>query len=256
MNFNGISGWIQRDAFVLVGQAYIDGYKKNTFVAITQDNIPVKNSAGEFLFYSRIGSIYPLHNQQVMVPVAAGELVVAQLPQTAYTPYPLKITEYNLAQLMNHMMGEPYTWGLNNYRECSLTLKNLFMVVGIWLPKHSQKQLKLLPYIDLSQMSDKQKLRIIQQKAKPFLTILGTPGHVTLYLGQYKSHDMIFQDRWGYHTRDIFGDTGRLVIGKTIIDSLIPAEQDKRLSMQNDLLDELSKMTSLAGYPKAIKSGS
>lgn len=252
-SYNNIAGWVQRDKFVWVDQAYIDHYKNSRFVAITQDNIPVKTLDSEFVFYSRIGSIYPLHGQQVMVPAVDGKLKPVQLPSIAYTTYPMKITEHNMATIMNALMGEPYTWGLDGYRECSLTLKNLLMTFGIWLPKYSQDQLVFLPYVNFSKLSDQEKIALIRKKAQPFLTLLGTPNHVTLYIGRYKNHDMVFQDHWGYHTRDRFGDTGRLVIGETIIDSLVPAKQDKRSTMQSYLLNELSKMTFLSGYPVTIK---
>jgi hypothetical protein len=241
--------WVNKDDIVLVTPSFADGYRKNTFVAITRDNVAIKDKNGEFLFYSRVGSLLPVKEGIVYAPIDHEQLTSIDIPRSAYTRYPLTMTPYAVARIMNAMMGEPYTWGLVGYRECSLTLKNLFMTFGIWLPKYSQNQLTYLPFTDLSHLSDQEKLKIIQSKAKPFLTLLGTPSHVTLYVGRYKNHDMVFQDHWGYHTTDLFSDTGRLVIGKTIIDSLIPADKDKNTTMESYLLTDLSKMTSLSQYP-------
>ena len=199
--------------------------------------------------------IFPLIKGNVYVPIwnfGQKKIILSEIKSSkyAYSKYPMVATPHNFSVVINNMLGEPYTWNMLSYRECALTIKDLLMTFGIWLPKSSQDQLTYLPYKNIEHLNNLQRTEFINKKAKPFLTLLGTPGHVALYVGSYKDHLMVFENRWGYHTRDIFGDEGRLIVGKAVINSLQP--KFKSSLVDRYLLSQLNKITDLSGYPDTV----
>lgn len=255
VHYNNRTGWLSKNAIAFVSQQFISKYRQHQFASFIRDNAPVRDNQNNFLFYSRIGMLLPIQKGILLTPTWSPThnqtiLRAAQVAPADYTNYPMPATAYNFATLMNAMLGEPYTWNALHYRECSLTIKDLLMTFGIWLPKHSQDQLIYLPYKNLQLLTTQQRIALIQKTARPFLTLLGTPGHVTLYIGQYHHHLMVFEDRWGFHTKDIFSEQGRMIIGKTIINSLQPHKKNPLVISY--LLGELNKMTDISGYPDTV----
>ena len=71
-------------------------------------------------------------------------------------------------------------------------------------------------------MTNKEKEKEILAKAIPFQTFIFLPGHIGLYLGQYNKQAVIFHNVWGIRLEN----SGRFVIGKTVITSLYPGMEN------------------------------
>jgi cell wall-associated NlpC family hydrolase len=140
-------------------------------------------------------------------------------------PFPLPFTPQTVANLGNQFMGRHYGWGgAFLERDCSLMLQDLFKPFGIWLPRNSAAQLKIGRVTNLSGMSPGAKTTWLAQNGVPFRTIVGFPGHVTLYLGQYKGESVIFHSIWGLRTMTPRGE-GRAVLGKVCVTSVTPGRE-------------------------------
>jgi cell wall-associated NlpC family hydrolase len=160
-------------------------------------------------------------------------------------PFPLPFTPQAAASLGNQFMGRPYGWGgAWLERDCSLMLQDLFTPFGIWLPRNSSAQLKVGRKADLSNMSAGAKAAWVAENGVPFRTILGMPGHVTLYVGQYNGESVIFHAIWGLRTMTPRGE-GRAVLGKVCVTSLSPGKELHNIIPEKMLLHRFTTAATL-----------
>lgn len=122
---------------------------------------------------------------QVLLPqVQEGQLeplayaLDVQHASIGHLPY----TRSNIIRQALKLNGAVYGWGgMNNSRDCSAVIQDLYRTFGILLPRNTGQQV-FTPgqRMDFSRVSDK--LALVK-KLKPG-TALYMPGHVMLYLGQ------------------------------------------------------------------------
>jgi hypothetical protein len=220
---SGELGWVDARDIATVSKKFIAAYKHHHFAAIIKDNVPLTYQQ-HFLLDTRIGQIFPLQKAKLVIPVAgllqSARTVLIAAPSVSYARFPFSLTPQHMMQLIRQMLGEPYDWGAQyNYRDCSLTMMSLFAPFGLYLPRGSDQQKAMGRYINLKSYSNNKKKMLLNQYAKPFLTLIGLEGHVMLYLGRYQNQDYVFQDKWGLTTQQD-GHTGRAIIGKEVITPL------------------------------------
>jgi cell wall-associated NlpC family hydrolase len=223
------AGWIPYHTFAWVDKTFMQRWESGHYVAITQDKTPFY-SEDNFLFFARLGSIYPLISEDAkqyrllaatMDPQHRAVLQEVSLFKTQGVDLPMPLTVQNLGRLANLLMGQPYDWGgYYGYHDCSSTLMDLFAPFGIWLPRNSSDQVHTGEFISLSHLDLEAKKAYIEKHAAPFLTILWAPGHVALYLDKKNAQSYMYQTMWGLSTHHWFEGDGRLVVGKTVITPL------------------------------------
>ena len=104
--------------------------------------------------------------------------------------------------------------------------RDFFAPFGIWLPRHSEDQVKEAgSYISLQGLDPEQKEKIILEKGVPYLSLLWRKGHVMLYIGQLNGRALIFHNLWGIKTKDVTGKEGRKIIGQAVITTLRPGAE-------------------------------
>jgi cell wall-associated NlpC family hydrolase len=219
----GTFGWVKISDIAYVDKKFISEWQNNHYIVITKDNIAINDQQGFFRFKSRIGAIYPSKEKStIMIPIA--DMNKKALTKTALispqisTQFPMRATQGNMATIINQFLGQPYGWGgLNNYRDCSSTMHDLFSVFGLWLPFGSSHQLKHGEAVSLAELSSNNRMKLIAKNAIPFATLLAYKGHVTLYLGQDHGVPVVFQDSWGLKTHSLLGREGRAIIAGTVI---------------------------------------
>jgi hypothetical protein len=250
-------GWMRSGDIARVDAAFIRRWETGRYVALIQDDHAVVDDGGQFLFNVGLGQILPLLSStsdryRVLAAVAdedrRARIREVWVPSRVGVLKPMAVTMDHLAVVINHLMGQPYGWGgLYGNRDCSSTLKDLFVPFGVWLPRNSFHQAhRVGRMIPLEGLSPADKMKKISGEGVPFLTLLWSKGHIALYLGDYTGRPLIFHNFWGIRTRDDWGREERKVVGHAAITSLHPGAELCRFDpVHGDLLSRIEAMTIL-----------
>ncbi|MCF6201777.1 MAG: SH3 domain-containing protein, partial [Hydrogenimonas sp.] len=134
-------------------------------VVIVSDNTPIYDAKQNFLFYAKIGSIFPAVGEQkgfyeILIPKKAEDRALFQkslIPASKAKRMPLDMSKENIFAVAEELLGEPYGWGgVAGGRDCSAMTRDFFAPFGIWLPRNSAKQAKEGEVVELSGLSDKE----------------------------------------------------------------------------------------------------
>jgi len=152
------------------------------------------------------------------------------------TRKPLPFTAKNVAILAREFYAEPYGWG-GGYgcRDCSATTRDFLGAFGIFLHRNSSKQVKDGTQIRIKNWPKWYKKKFINEHAKPFRSLLYVPGHIVLYLGQYKGEPVIMHTYWGIRKKD----GSKLVTGRTIISTTEPGKERPDIKERAKLINTL-----------------
>jgi hypothetical protein len=248
-------GWVRTEDLAYVDEVFMTQYLAKPFVAFIAEDVPLLPGPGKGL-RAGVGVVLPTDDSdgvrlRVQVP-AAGPGGHAQTQPVWVTQgqaalMPLAATPANIARTANQMLGQPYGWGgLDGKRDCSATTRDALAPFGLWLPRNSASQAKSGVYISLEGMTGEEKEQAILKNGVPYLTLIWMPGHILLYIGQYKGHPAVFHEPWGLRTLDPDGSEGRRVIGKTVITTLRVGEIYPEVGPDRILLNRVRGMTLVA----------
>jgi hypothetical protein len=251
-------GWMPVEDFARVNEDFVKTWESGRYAVILRDSTSVLDRNGRFLVKASVGHLFPFTATQdgkMQISVAAADqnhqAVIRQgvVPAEAAAAKPLRFTPANAARIANEMIGEPYGWGgLYGNRDCSAMTRDFFTVFGIWLPRHSEDQVKEAgATIDLRGLSPEEKERIIMEKGVPYLSLLWRKGHVMLYIGASKGRALIFHNIWGIRIKDLQGHEGRKIIGQAVITGLTPGRELSDMdTAAGSLLDNIAAMNILS----------
>ena len=249
------SGWMKIHDLAFADRAAAERWMGFPLAAVVSENTVFRHE-GTALFRAKVGTLLPLVRKGIVGHLVAvpfrdrdGNLGVSQAAVSAddVEPVPLPMTPWKLASAAEEFSGELYGWGgfLGN-RDCSAMTRDLLLPFGIWLPRNSAAQAGTGEVIPLDGLSPAEKKALIAGKGVPFLTLLGMPGHVMLYIGTYRGEPLVLHTMWGIRT-ERNGKEGRHVVGKNVISTLdlgsdLPDHTPGRL-----LADRLNRMALSAG---------
>ncbi|MBQ9536668.1 MAG: SH3 domain-containing protein [Desulfovibrionaceae bacterium] len=244
-----VGGWIDANDVALTDEAFEQSYTSFPLAAIIQDQVPLPGVGTP----GTIGTVLPLiskNNTQVKlyIPVrndhglaALKEIV---LPSKAAAPHPLPFTPANAAKLGNQLLGQHYGWGgMYGLRDCSATTHDLLAPFGIWLPRNSRAQAHKGIVIDLKGLPAEAKEDLVKAQGVPFLSLVGLPGHITMYVGTYKDRPAILHNMWGVRTIEGSDNNARHVVGKTVITSLKPGFELPDLYRERTFIDNVRSLS-------------
>lgn len=125
--------------------------------------------------------------RRVLVPTAEGLVEdTVRLDAARVHEGPLPFTRRNAWTLALAEQDTPYGWGdTGGHRDCSRLLRDTMASFGWQLGRHSAVQGQLgTRRVDVSTMSEADKLAALRREAERGLVLLYMPGHVMLYLGE------------------------------------------------------------------------
>ena len=229
-------GWIPADDFARVDTAFIKTWERGRYAVITRDQTSILDEGGSFILKASLGYIFPLIKEtarslEVLTAVADKNnnamIKHGFVSLEMSSVKPLRLTSHAAIKIANELIGEPYGWGgLYGNRDCSSMTRDFFAPFGIWLPRHSEDQVKEVgSYVSLQGLDPEQKEKIILEKGVPYLSLLWRKGHVMLYIGEKSGRALIFHNIWGIKTKDLRGKEVRKIIGQAVITTLRPGDE-------------------------------
>ena len=250
-------GWMPVEDCARIDGDFIKTWEAGRYAVITKDQTSVLNADGNFILRTSLGYIFPLVKEmpdklEILVAVTdkSNNAVIKHgfVYRDVSVSKPLRFNSLNIIKIANELTGEPYGWGgLYGNRDCSSMTRDFFAPFGIWLPRHSEDQVKEVgTYIDLQGFDSEQKEKIILEKGIPYLSLLWRKGHIMLYIGEQSGRALIFHNVWGLKTRALSGREGRKIIGQAVITTLYPGAELSCLDPQDgSLLKNISAMNIL-----------
>lgn len=248
------SGWIKSRDIVFLDKKYTDKWQKARQVFLTKENVSIYSVNGFFLFKSKVGMMLPLvdedENSYTVLCVSKYQFfqpmfVKAKISKNISSNEILNFNKNNIVNVISEVSNSNYGWGgLYGQRDCSSTLRDLFIPFGIWLPRNSYQQSKIGKVINLEGLSDDEKIALIKDKAVAFQTLLYKRGHIVLYAGLYNDDIVIFHNTWGIKTLKDDSE-GRIVIGKSIFSSLELGNYQEHYDESASILKNLKSMNIL-----------
>lgn len=247
-------GWVDARDVALAEPAFKALWRERGYAALVRDNVVLPgtgvNGADS---KAGIGTLLPLVRQdkaglRVLVPIRErnGQAGAAEidLASAEAAPMPVPFTVGKVAAVGNAMMGQRYGWGgMLGLRDCSSMLRDLFTPFGLWLPRNSAAQARRGSVIRLEGMTASEKANTIMRDGTPFLSLVGLPGHITLYVGNWKNRPALFHNAWGLRIIKDGDDNERHVLGRAVVTSITPGMELENLYRPRTFTDRIRTLT-------------
>ena len=242
-----VVGWIKTAKAAFVDGEFMDSFMYSDYSVFVKDNVKIKNESGTVIATAKMGTLLPSEGQNLLVPVRGKNGMAAIMryrPGDGETePFPVPFTPRNAARAMDQLLGEPYGWGgERGLRDCSAMTRDYFTLFGVWLPRNSGDQANAGPAVNLTGTESGSKLSMIVKDGVPFATLIHMPGHIMLYLGVYDGEPVVMHNVWGVRVNSAGGKTGRAVIGKTVVSSLLAGAEIKNRPKSGLFIDKAAKL--------------
>ena len=266
--------WVKSTDIADVSPEFVEQWQRaaqKKLVAVTKTETSILNQQNNFQFTGYIGAVFPLKARDekqtaILIPVKNTEnqavIKTGIIDKNAAALMPLSATPKNMAHVIGELQHRPYGWGGAFFlNDCSQELKSLFTPFGIWLPRNSGLQAKLNKSIDLSKYTLDERLKLIQSKGHPLMTLIYKPGHIMLYVGHktsnHQSEVMSYQNVWALSskhvdTRYVIGSGVFLPILKSYSDSPHANSQANESKLKLIYLDQLNTDLSPQAFAKSF----
>jgi cell wall-associated NlpC family hydrolase len=239
-------GWVKSTDIALVNKKFINAFKNGNYSMVVKDNLRLMTQKGKAISIVKLGALFPISRDGKSYLVAKrnkkgqAEFKYVRTTNSSYlAKKPLAFTPKNVAMIAKEFYGEPYGWG-GSYecRDCSATTRDFLGVFGIFLRRNSSRQAKDGTSTSIKKLNKIRKKQTIIKKAEPFRSLLYVPGHIVLYLGQYKGEPVIMHTYWGIRKKD----GTKIVTGRTIITSTEPGKERRDVKERSKLINTLKSI--------------
>ena len=238
-------GWVRTTDLAFVDTAFVRQFKNGRYAMTIKDNLRLYHHK-KSVSIVKLGALFPMdkksHNLIVAGRDKKGRATIEKvIPSRPYiiAQKPLAFTPKNVALLAKEFYGEPYGWG-GSYecRDCSATTRDFLGPFGIFLRRNSSKQALDGKKIYIKGLSKAKKKAKIIRDAEPFRSLLHVPGHIVLYLGQYKGEPVIMHTYWGIRKKN----RSKLITGRTIITTTEPGKERSDIRENSKLINTLKNI--------------
>lgn len=239
-------GWVKTTDLALVNETFIKTFQNGNYAMVIKDNLRLYDTNNKALSLVKLGTIFPLSSDGKSYLVSKrnskGQASTEQVKvadDTLIAKKPLAFTPANVAMLAKEFFGEPYGWG-GSYecRDCSATTRDFLGAFGIFLRRNSSKQAQDGKSVLIQGLPKALKKQTIIKKADPFRSLLYVPGHIVLYLGEYKGEPVVMHTYWGIRKND----GTKLITGRTIITSTEPGKERLDVREGSKLINTLKSI--------------
>ncbi len=236
-------GWVKTSDLALVSNDFIQTFKNDNYAMVIKDNLRLYDDANKAHSIVKVGALFPIAKDGKSYLIAKrnakGQGTIHKVNVVnpkVIAKKPLPFTAENVAMLAKEFYNEPYGWG-GSYecRDCSATTRDFLGAFGIFLRRNSSKQAKDGTSIPIKYYPKAQKKKVINEFAEPFRSLLYVPGHIVLYLGQYKGEPVIMHTYWGVRKND----GTKLITGRTIITTTEPGKERRDVKESSKLINTL-----------------
>ena len=239
-------GWVRRDHIALVDRSFVKKFKNGRYGVVIRDNLKLYKEK-KYITIVKLGSIFPeskantkkIKNYLFAVRGKGGKALIQAVQvgkKGLIAKKPIPMTPKNAAMIARQFYNEPYGWGgLLQTRDCSSFTKDYFAPFGIFLRRNSSKQAGDGYYCTIRGIPKEKKKKTIVAKAKPFRSMLYVPGHIVLYLGQYKGEPVIMHTYWGARLKN----GNKKVLARTVITTTEPGKELKNIKESSKLANTL-----------------
>ncbi|MCB4753711.1 MAG: SH3 domain-containing protein [Sulfurovum sp.] len=239
-------GWVRVRDIAFVSKNFIQKFKNGNYAITIKDNLRLYNEKGKEISFVKLGTLFPIakDNKHYLAAArsVAGKAIFKKVQvkvSNLIAKKPLPFTAPNVARVAKEFYGEPYGWGGGyDCRDCSATTRDFMGVFGIFLRRNSSKQARDGKPIFIGGLSVNEKKQQIIHKAKPFRSLLYLPGHITLYLGQYKGEPVIMHSYWGVRKKD----GSKLIMGRTVITTTEPGKEKNDTNPNSRLINTIQRI--------------
>ncbi|SCX91422.1 SH3 domain-containing protein [Alkaliphilus peptidifermentans] len=206
-------GWLpKKDVAIGLKDEVLNYVNKAPYIVVTARQMEIL--VEEEVVYVDMGVRIPLQNNndvnsyKVIFPARSqeGKLYFTYADLSKNSEASMGFLPYNRANIIKQafkFQGENYGWGgMNNARDCSAFIMDIYRTFGIKLPRNSSEQGRLsqgITYNVTTQNIDERKAFI--QNINP-ATPIYMSGHVMLYLGEYKEENYIIHSFSGFYKED------------------------------------------------------
>ncbi len=238
-------GWVRAENIITADRHMISSYLDTPFVVITGADVPLYADLGleKFLMWLPMGTRIKLNEVlsddviSVTIPVMGenGGLAYSNAfvendvyISIGHLPY----TQRNAIRQAFRLLSMPYGWGGTwGSDDCSGTILRIFSCFGIYIPRNSRQQLKVgIEQVSFTKKIKDEERRKALKSTIPGITLLGWPGHIMLYLGEYNGHHYCLQNIWAFKKKRWFTEDTHY-IGKVVVSDLSLGEGTKRGSI-------------------------
>jgi hypothetical protein len=252
-------GWVPAADVAAVDPEFMRSWESGRYAVIIRDKVPVWDETGLLRFRAPLGAVFPKAGEDtghtwILTAMrddrGKARLKKARVPKGGTADKPLSLTPRHAAELAAELIGEPYGWGgLDDKRDCSALIRDLFTPFGLWLPRNSWEQAEAGRFISLRGLPPAEKEALIVSRGVPWRTLLWKPGHIMLYIGAHQGQPLIFHSFWSVTTRDAVGNKGRVIVGRAAVTTLHPGRE---LSGRDLLRNDVKGMTLLGESPGTV----
>ncbi|MCW8822086.1 MAG: SH3 domain-containing protein [Sulfurovum sp.] len=234
-------GWIKTSDLALVDSDFIKTFQNDNYAMVIKDNLRLYND-DKGISIVKLGALFPISEDQQYLTALRDSKGRAHIQKvkvekpSIIAKKPLPFTAKNVGMLAKEFYGEPYGWG-GSYecRDCSATTRDFLGAFGIFLRRNSSKQAEDGDNISIEGLAKTYKKKKIIKDAEPFRSLLYVPGHIVLYLGEYKGEPVIMHTYWGIRKED----TTKIITARTIITTTEPGKERADVREQSKLINTL-----------------
>lgn len=231
-------GWLPANQVATTDRkTFLEFVNPKEFGVVTGKLLTV-SGAGSSHWLFQMGSKIPLSSKgRLVLPLrgANGYLTTVEMPapwgndlHKGYLPY----THNNLVTMAFKHLGAPYGWGgMKNSVDCSAFAQDVYKTMGIELPRNGDEQENAWHGTNLKGLSWNDRDKII--KALPTGSLLFTPYHVMIYLGQYNGRPYMIHSLGSYGAKTSSGGYYKNRIMQVVVsDVYLPGGSGTSLMMQ------------------------